>query len=108
MATMQEHMTADFIRALNESGKSVVIDDEELQGFTRNLDTSAGRSGRDSSPGSFFGVSVIRQGYWFLPGSLTPLPPSGAELVIDGITWTVEQAVSGKVSDQLIVKRNIA
>jgi hypothetical protein len=108
MATLQEHQAADFIRTLNEFGRSVVIDGEELRGFTRNLDTSAGRSGRDSSPGSFFGVSVIRQAYWFLPGALGPLPPSGAELVIDGIPWTVEQAISGPVNDHLIVKRNIA
>lgn len=99
MATVQEHMLADFSRALQESGRDVVIDGVPVKAFTKDLEPAIG---------TFMGQSVVRIAYWLQSDILSPLPPIGAEIEIDGTLWIVELAIRKGLGDYLIVQRNIA
>lgn len=99
MPTIQEHTLADFGRALIELGQSVVIDGEPVQCFVKDL---------DPLPGMYHGVTIIRKAYWLAHDTVTPLPPPGSALVVDGSNWLVERSTPSAISDHLIIQRNIS
>ena len=99
MATAREHMEADFSRALLESGREVSLNGVPAKAFVKDLEPVAG---------AFPGQSVVRMAYWLESGKLSPLPPMGSEIQIDGAFWIVELAIAKGVGDYMVVQRNIA
>lgn len=92
MATAPQYMQDEFAKELELNGHDVTIDGVDLKCFFLPLDPSFGERP---------GMSVARISYWLLPGALSPLPPMGAELDVNGTKWLVELVVEGAVTDQL-------
>lgn len=104
MATFQEHQAADFVRALNESGKSVVIDGTEAKVFLRQATP-------EEFSGGWFDAEGLQQEAMYLfinKDHFAVKPKPRQQMVVDGDKYTVVRADSFGVALKILLSRYLS
>jgi len=97
MATVQEHMLADFAYSLEEEGKSVIIDGVELKVHVSEVETD---------PANFELTGIILERLSHLPGAL-PEKHIGQVVTVNGERWKVVNHLLSSVKKTLTLERSI-